>query len=604
MKIIDFLLVLVLGSLLSVSRSHAVQLENLDTGRVWRVHDIEITGNIQLTDDIIKGALLTHARPWYRFWEQRPVFDPVTFREDLEHLKRLYESRGFYHAKTGYDLLTDEENASVIVKIEVLEGAPTRVAEVDVQVAGDATFPERLPIKTGDIFTEDAYQRSEQVLQQFYSERGYAYVESQRKAQVVLDENSALVDYNVTPGPPSRFGPTSVKGLSNVEPEIVLRERAYEVGETFSLKKIAETRNRLVALDLFGTVNIAPQKSPEKPPLVPMLIDVTEKEPRELRLGIGFGSEDRFRTQLEWRHNNWLGGGRRLSVAAKYSSLEASGTLTFIQPHLFSRHARGVVVLRHNREDEETYLLNATRFNPRVEYRFSERFLGYLGYRVEHDRFDSVSTPTITALGGFEKDGLLSGPSVGMAWTNVDNILDPSRGEIISFAMDHSGQPWGGTYRFYKVSAEAKKYWSIGWQTILASRLKLGFADPLGAVENLPLSERFYAGGEKSVRGFGRRRLGPLSADDNPIGGLSLLEGSIELRRPLWQELGGALFLDFGEVSTRRFHVPVRDLEFSAGFGLSYQTPVGPVRIDLGFPFRPPRGDRPFQVHFSVGASF
>ncbi|HEX2230370.1 MAG TPA: POTRA domain-containing protein, partial [Candidatus Binatia bacterium] len=297
MKRLDFLLLLVLGFLLDAPPSYGVQLEGLDVERAWRVHDVEITGNARLSDDLIESALLTRARPWYRFWEERPLFDAVTFREDLERLKRLYESRGFYHAAVGYDLLTDEEKGLLTARIEVSEGPPTIVAEVDVQVIGNANFPEALPIKTGDVFTEDAYQQSEQVLQQFYSDLGYAYIESERKAQIILDENAALLDYNVTPGPLSNFGPTSVKGLRNVEPEIVLRERTYEEGETFSLKKLAETRNRLVALDLFGTVNVAPQKLPEKPPLVPMIIDVTEKEPRELRLGVGFGSEDRFRTQ-------------------------------------------------------------------------------------------------------------------------------------------------------------------------------------------------------------------------------------------------------------------------------------------------------------------
>ena len=604
MKIIDFLLLLVVGFLIVAPRSYGVQLEGLDLERAWRVHNVEITGNARLSGDLIESALLTRRRPWYRFWEERPLFDAVTFREDLERLKRLYESRGFYHAEIRYDLQTDQQRDLLTARIEVVEGRPTTVAEVDVEVVNNPNFPKELPIKTGDIFTEEAYQRSEQVLQQFYGDLGYAHVESQRKAEVVLDENSAWVEYNVTPGPASSFGQTSVKGVSDVEPEIVLRERAYKEGETYSPKKIVETRNKLIALDLFGTVNVAPQKSPEKPPVVPMVIDVTEREPRELRLAVGFGSEDRVRTQLEWRHNNWLGDGRRLSIAAKYSALEASGTLIFIQPHLFSPNARGIVVFRHSRENEETYLLNATRFNPRLEYRFSERLLGYLGYRLEYDHFDKVSIPTIDALGGFERNGRVSGPSLGFTWTTVDNILDPTRGEIVSFAVDHSGPPWGGSYRFYKISAEARKYWNIGWQTMFASRLRLGFEDPLGAVGNVPLSERFYAGGEKSVRGFGRRRLGPLSASDDPIGGLSLLEGSIELRRPLWQAIGGALFVDFGQVSTRRFHVPVRDLEFSAGFGLSYQTPVGPLRVDIGFPFNPPRGDRPFQIHFSVGASF
>ena len=78
----------------------------------------------------------------------------------------------------------------------------------------------------------------------------------------------------------------------------------------------------------------------------------------------------------------------------------------------------------------------------------------------------------------------------------------------------------------------------------------------------------------------------------------------MEVRRPVWRELGGALFVDFGQVSLKSFDIPVNDLQFSTGFGLSYTTPVGPLRLDIGFPFKPPRGDRAWQIHFSVGASF
>jgi outer membrane protein insertion porin family len=82
------------------------------------------------------------------------------------------------------------------------------------------------------------------------------------------------------------------------------------------------------------------------------------------------------------------------------------------------------------------------------------------------------------------------------------------------------------------------------------------------------------------------------------------VEGSLELRRPVWKQLDGALFLDFGQVSRHSFDLPFDNLRFSSGFGLAYSTPVGPVRLDLGFPFKPPRGDRPWQVHFSIGAYF
>jgi len=120
----------------------------------------------------------------------------------------------------------------------------------------------------------------------------------------------------------------------------------------------------------------------------------------------------------------------------------------------------------------------------------------------------------------------------------------------------------------------------------------------------VPLFERFYAGGGTSVRGYGRSRLGPLSTSDDPLGGRSLIEGSFELRQQFTDKIGGALFVDFGQVSLRSFDVPVDNLKFSAGFGVRYTTPVGPLRLDIGFPFRPPRGDRSWQIHFSLGPSF
>jgi outer membrane translocation and assembly module TamA len=107
------------------------------------------------------------------------------------------------------------------------------------------------------------------------------------------------------------------------------------------------------------------------------------------------------------------------------------------------------------------------------------------------------------------------------------------------------------------------------------------------------------------VRGYGRRRLGPLSPEkEDPVGGRSLFEGSIELRRRIWRDLGGAIFLDFGQVSLDAFDPPITDVKFAAGPGLTYETPIGPLRLDVGFPFDPPPGDASWQLHFSIGQFF
>jgi len=584
--------------------AQAVQVEDLDASRQWRIDKIEITGNQKFSGDDLSAEMLTKTRPWYLFWHEAPLFDPVTFKEDLERLHRFYEARGYYGTQVDHDLDVDRQRSRVTAKIEIQEGAPVIVSAVDLQIAGSAAKPAKLPIQSGDVFTETNYQNAEQVLRQFYANRGYAYVSTERHAEVNLDQDQVHITYNVNTGPSAVFGQSKVEGTEKVDPEIILRELTYKPGEVFSAAKITESQDRLLALDLFSVVRIAPQELPTKPPVVPMEIQDKEKEPREINLGIGYGTEEQFTARIQWHDNNFFGDGRRLSIAAKYSLIELSGEINFIQPHFLSPQNRAIVNFRQFRQDEQTFVLNASRFNPRLERAFSRYLTGFVGYRVEYDRLDQVDDSTVRALGGIQDHGLLSGPSLGLVYNTSNDPFAPSAGEIVNFTLEQGGKIWGGRFNFIKGTVEGKKYLSLGWQTVLATRLKLGLADPLGPARNFPLFERFFSGGDQSVRGFGRRRLGPLSASNDPLGGLSLMEGSVELRRPIWGALGGDIFVDFGQVSTRSFDIPIDRLRFAAGFGFSYQTPVGPLRFDIGFPFRKPPSDRPWQIHFSVGSAF
>jgi outer membrane protein assembly complex protein YaeT len=584
--------------------ARAIVVDDLDPNKEWRIEKIELTGNKEFGADALLGEMLTKTRPWYLFWQEPPVFDSVTFKEDLERLRRFYEARGYYGTQVSHDLLTDAEHSRVTAKIEIREGAAVVVSAVDVQIVGSALKPDTLPIKTGDVFTEADYQKAEQVLRQFYGNRGYAYVTTERDAEVNLNRDQVRITYRVDAGPASVFGETKIEGTDKVDPEIILRELTYKPGETFSAEKIIQSQDKILALDLFSVVRLSPEQRPDKPPIVPMEVQVKEKERREINLGIGYGTEEQVRARLEWRDNNWFGGGRRLSIAAKYSLIEASGEINFIQPHFLSPQNRAIVNFRQFRQDEDPFLLNASRFIPRIERAFSKYLTGFVGYRLEYDRLSHVNAATIQALGGIEENGLLSGPTLGLVYNTSNDPLNPTQGEIISFNLDQAGKIWGGRYNFIKGTLEGKKYLPLGWETVLATRLKLGLADPLGSVRDFPLFERFYSGGDKSVRGYGRWRLGPLTTANDPLGGLSLIEGSLELRRPIWGALGGDVFLDFGQVSTRSFDIPIDHLRFASGFGFSYQTPVGPLRLDIGFPFRKPPTDRPWHIHFSVGAAF
>ncbi|MBI3801022.1 MAG: BamA/TamA family outer membrane protein, partial [Deltaproteobacteria bacterium] len=423
-------------------------------------------------------------------------------------------------------------------------------------------------------------------------------------AQIILEQHAAQVHYTITVGPATVFGETQVEGTGQVDPSLVTRELVYQPGEPFSATAVEQSRKNLLKLDLFSSVRFLQEDSPANPSIIPMRIRVDEKPIHEWKLGIGYGTEDEFRGQVRWQNNNWLGDGRRLDVQVKASAINRQIEVSFVQPHFLGARNRFSLSVLPQQVDEPGYLLNGVRLQPRLERDFSETLTGFVAYRVEYDRLSNVNPATISMLKEFQRKGILSGFGLGLVWTTTDDPLNPQRGGVVSFSADQVGGFLGGDFNFFRLQGEAKKYQLLTSQTVLATRLKLGFADPFDGSDEVPLFERFFAGGANSVRGYGRHRLGPISTADDPVGGRSLIEGSLELRRPLFANIGGALFLDVGQVSLHSFDVPLDDLRFAPGFGVSYTTPIGPVRLDLGFPLDPPHGDQPWQVHFSIGQFF
>jgi outer membrane protein insertion porin family len=302
---------------------------------------------------------------------------------------------------------------------------------------------------------------------------------------------------------------------------------------------------------------------------------------------------------------NWLGGGRQLTATMRYSNIDSYARVTLTQPWLFnSRATSGILDFGEDIQQVPPYTLFGTRFRPSIRYSFSDTTKAFIGYRLEYDKLTSVDPEVPLLLGGIKKSGILSGPEAGFTRDTTNDLFNPSRGYVFDLEAMQAGEIFGGDYKFYRFWGQIKFYHLLGWKTVLATRLKMGTGDSFGSTRNYPLFDRFFIGGEGSVRGWRYWRLGPHTPDDTPIGGLSDIEGSLELRRPIWEKLSGAIFLDFGQLSTHAYDIPIRDLDFSAGPALSYNTPVGPVRIDLGIPFFKPRGQTQWQVYFSIGQYF
>lgn len=586
----------------------AASIDDLKQGDTYRVDTICISGNKAVPSGEILNELKTKTRPFYQVWKKRPVFNPGVFQADLKRVHRLYQVNGFYAATIAYDLKTRDHLVSI--EIHVTEGAPVLVQNVGVEVGGRELQPGSPPygevtLAPGEIFKQDLYQAGDRNLRRYFLDRGYAHVSVERRALVNLTARKARVHYTVWPGVRAVFGDTTVKGSENINPEIVLRELDYRPGDRFSQEEIEKSRDRIVKLGIFALVRFDPQLHGPDARVVPIEISVKPRPKHSVRLGGGYNTESQFVANVQWSDRNWLGGGRQFSLLAQYSNINSMLVASLRQPYLLGlREFTGTLDVREDIQQVPTYTLFASRIMPHLDYSFTPQLTVYLGFRAEYASLTSIDSTVITALGPIRKSGFLFGPYAGLALNTTDDPYNPRSGYIVVADVMQGGGIFGGSYDFYRMETEIKRYQLAWWDTILAMRLKIGTGDSLGKKDEYPLFYRFYAGGEGSVRGYAYWRLGPKSSRNVPLGGLSDIEGSFELRHQLWKALWGAAFLDFGQLSLHPYDLPVSNLRFAAGPALSYATPVGPVRIDLGFPFKKPRGDSGWQVYFSIGQFF
>jgi outer membrane protein insertion porin family len=596
--------VLVIGN----TRTFALTIADLDPSYRYTLVKIDLSGEHAFPRDVLLSVMTTKERAWYQVWKPLPDFEKQAFVDDLAHLKRFYEVHGYYDARVVYDLTISKDD--VTPHINVSEGQPIRVTTTHIAVADNSPAPReldrsfKLPLKNGDVFAQDAYQTGAQDLVDLYTTHSYARATVQRHAVVEVGAHTARIRYDVEPGGPCAFGSTKIVGVKKVDPELIEAQLTYKTGDAFDSRKLAAARNAIVGLNLFSAVEIEQGDNLADPAVVPITISVHEGPKHTVSAGVGYNTQTQLNATLGWTDYNFLGDGRQLSVTGTYSNVNSTFDIKLLQPRFFSPKSSLTLEASEQEQTYQTYTGNISGFDPHLDYKLSPSLTVSAGWRLEYMKFNSVNTSTIEAIGGFRRRGILSGPSAALTFNNTEDPFNPQSGELVSLMGNLSDHSLGADYRYWRVLAEARKYQSVGWQTVFATRLKIGLSDTLDKVGDVPLSERFYAGGEGSVRGYGLRRIGPLSTSNDPLGGLSLIEGSAELRRPLFWKLSGALFVDCGQVATHAYHLRVDALQCGYGPAAGLNSPVGPINFYLGFPTEKPRADSSWQFYFSIGQYF
>jgi outer membrane protein assembly factor BamA len=211
------------------------------------------------------------------------------------------------------------------------------------------------------------------------------------------------------------------------------------------------------------------------------------------------------------------------------------------------------------------------------------------------------------------QDGVLNAFGFDYQRSTADNPLNARRGYQVAFHVEEAGRLLPGTFNYHAVSADGRHYLPISERVVLANRLQLGNIVAVDGIPgNVPFAKKYFLGGATSIRGWGRYEVSPLSGSGLPIGGNALIAFSSELRTSFSSSVGGVLFLDGGNVWPEAREIQLADLRYAAGVGFRYQTPVGPIRFDLGYQLNPIPNllidgnlqSRRWRLHFSIGQAF
>lgn len=604
-----------------------------------RVQSLGFEGVKQVDEAQLRGVLATRASSWLP-WGRKYYFDRARFQGDLQRIQAFYADRGFPDARvTSFDIDLNQKGDRVSLRITISEGEPVKVTTLAFK--GFDVVPERrltglrrrAPLKEGQPLDRAAVATTREMALNVLRDVGYPWP-SLTVDQVNKGSHEAELTFSADPGPKATFGDTDVAGLREVSPNLVTRELLFEPGDVYRLSAIQESQRKLYNLELFEFVSLRPAANdPEEQKAqasanrgrVPMKVTVTESKHRHLNFSVGYGTEDRARAEGRVRQLNFLGGARTAELHGKWSSLDRGLQVRFTNPHFFAPRWSLDINAQRWYEFEPAFRSVQSGAHATFTYRrgiqnvFSVTLTElYQSSRISNAALmDLALRPLLISLGldptTGSQDGSLSAVAIDARRTTARNLLDSRNGYMVGVHLEKAGGPLPGTFNYTNVSFEARHFLPVTRRVVVASRVQFGGTRPAGRdLRRLPFAKRYFLGGADSLRGWGRYDVSPLSGSGLPIGGLTMAAATMEVRAWIWGELGGVLFLDAGNAWSDPWQVRLNDLRYAVGPGFRYLTPVGPLRIDLGYQLNPIKGllvdgkpeKRRWRVHFSIGQAF
>ncbi|HEY4069112.1 MAG TPA: outer membrane protein assembly factor BamA [Burkholderiaceae bacterium] len=585
-------------------------------GQAAKISEIRVVGNQAFSEGTLKGLFDLNDSGWLNFYTKSDRYSRAKLDADLETLRAYYLNRGYLEfAVESTQVAISPDKQDITITINVKEGQPYRVTGVKLDgdyLGKEEDFKTLVTIKPGEPYRAESVSETTRAMTDRFGTFGYAFARVEARPEI--DRANGTVALTITADPARRvyIRRINVAGNTKTRDEVVRREFRQFESSWYDGRKIKLSRDRVDRLGYFSEINIDTTEVPGTVDQVDLTITIKEKATGNLQIGAGFSSADKLSLSGSIKQENVFGSGNYLGLELNTSKYTRTLVLSTVDPYFtvdgISRYLD--VFYRTQRplnSQGEEYKITTPGASIKFGVPFSEYDTVFFGLGFERTDITGTNLPVnyriyVAQYGNTSNSFPLS---IGWSRDSRDSALVPNAGRLTSLNFD-----WGlgGEAPYLRGSAKFQQYLSFTKQLTFGFNADFAWGKGLGG-QPYPIFKNFFGGGLGSVRGFEQNSLGPVDVSGAYIGGNRKLNLNGELYLPIPgtgndRTLRWFTYLDAGNVWGENEQMNLSDLRASAGLGLTWVSPIGPLKISYGQPLRKKPQDRIQRLQFQIGTAF
>src|SRR6266702_8579046 len=578
------------------------------------IRRIAFEGNEHFSEKVLRKQMKTRGKTLISFVDKSGRLDETQLQQDLDKLREWYQNHGYIDVEIKDVRKEHSGNGPIIITIVIAEGPQYHVGKIAVsgeKAATEANIRALLKMKEGSVYSPKALHDDAKAVADAYGSGGYVDL-------VVLPEGtpagSARIDvhYKIEEGDRSFVNRINIAGNTRTKDKVIRREVLLAPGDVFNTVRVDTTKKRLENLGYFAKVETYPEDT-DIPGRKDLTILVQEKRTGSLSFGGGFSTVDKLvgfveLTQGNFDLFNWpsfTGGGEKFLLRLQYGTERKDFLLTITEPYFLDRRLAltGQAFYTEANYLSADYDQRNYGFSLDLRKPINAYMYGTLGYTLQNVEIFNVASSSpefiLTQSGTFTESKVFS----SLVLDTRDNPLLSRRGQRITFSPAIAGGFLGGDTQIYGLDLEGSQYFHLPMDTILLLNGEIATVSQWGSGNEVPIFERLFLGGSNNLRGFPFREVGP-QQNGEPIGGKSMSRATVELTFPIIEKARGAIFYDTGFVNESQWSFGFNNIASDIGVGLRLDLPIGPLRLDYGYPLQRDGYHGGGHFNFNVGYQF